>query len=453
MLKPTPLSSSIATRCFEQPAGDSWHSLLQQQQQEGEGDAGGSGGGAAVADPPPAAPEGDADILSFSAPDAGAIADEIIKGRSTPDPGKKGDATSPPPPPPPPKPGEKPKGEGSPVEQLRTQYESTKRELDDLKKKYEAGDPRIAAAIAERDVAKKELDEERKRLGEYEQRLALTNPEVTKELRELDDTWKAEADRFYNAVPDIDHSRAMALVSEYAQLPFGKPEYKAARDAFEAKVNSVLGADEGTTHRKLDKTLDWIERSYQYGKDRPAVEKRVSDNARKLHLESEGKSWTQKKTHVSTLAQKALAVPDDLVKNDPLHPKVVLKNFDAELDPEKVKLIDKDIVEFAELVMAGASPDDDSKYVGMTAQQISESKAKQGERMNRARDHAVDVIINGMRAMRRLPIMMQMLAKYKEKAGKLINGDPPDPGASGDGTGTGDNDLTKIELPPYPEGL
>jgi hypothetical protein len=444
-----PLISSIASCLFEQPEPAGWHSFSQQQQQA-EGDA-------AVADAPPAAdpgaaPDPNADILSFDMPDAGAIAADILKGE-TPDitKGKK-PAAPPAVKPPEPKPAEpgktQPKPGEEPIAQLRSSYETLKAEHTELKKRVEAGDPRLKALEAERDAAKKELDSEKKRTADYEQKMALENPAVVKELRDADAKYNGDAAKFYRSVPEISHPVISDLVTEYAQLPFNKPGYADARNAFEAKVNRALGGDDTNHSRKLEKTLEWIEASYDYGIARPGIEQRVRQNARKLSFEHEQKSWGEKKTHVSGLIQKAFGVPEGMDKTDPHHPQVVLKRLDEGFKPEQVAAFDKGIAEFVELAINGVPPRGESDYAGLTPQQIEERKAVEGQNVAAARDHLVTIAVNGLKALRRLPTLYALLAKLKEKSGSVIEGEPPDPGTGDPGTANGDD--FKFDLPSIP---
>lgn len=445
-MKTVPLAASIAS-LLEQPAPSGWHSFLQQQQQEGEGDA---GGGTAVADAGDAGgADPNADILSFEMPDAGAIADGIV-GKGTPKappvtpPAKKEPVT-------PPAKGSEP-GKEEPVAKLRTSYETLKREHAELKSKFEAGDPRVKALEAERDEAKRNWDESKKRNEEYETKLALSNPAVVKELREMDEKYDKQAQRFYGSVPEISHPVISQLVQKYSRLPFGQANYREAREAFETEVNAALGAGEGEIHRKLEKTLGWIEDTADFAKQRPDVERRVHANARQLSQDAETKSFGEKKSHFTNLAKAALTVPEGMEKTDPMHPRVIIKNFDDQLEPAVREKLDAGIIDFADLALNGVPPRTEKDYAGLSPQQIQERQATEQKRVQQARDHAVDVMVNGARALRRLPVLMQMLAKYKEKAAKLGDGEPPVPG-DGEGGDTQDGDLKNLKMPEIPSDL
>lgn len=454
-----PLASSIATLVsLEQPDPLGWHSFVQQQQQEGEAAAPaaadpGTGGGDTGGGGDP-----NADILSFEMPDPSAVAADIIKGKT---PGEGGDPKATPAVKPPAvKPPEKkvepatPPPKDEPIAQLRNSYETLKKEHAELKQRVEAGDPRLKALEAERDAAKKDLDEQRKRAETLEQQQALNNPAVVKELREADGKYQGDADKFYRAVPEISHATVSQLVNEYSKLPFNSPDYRAAREAFDVKVNRLLvgdGADENAVSRKLEKTLDWIESSHEYALERPRIEARVRTNARQLAHDHESKTYGEKKTHLSGLIQKAMNVPEGMDKSDPHHPQVVLKNFDSNLTPEQVASFDKGIAEFVELAVNGVPPRTETDYAGLTPQQIQERKATEAANVQAAKDHLVHVAVNGLKALRRIPTLYALLAKYKEIAGKRVDGDPPEGGGTGDNPDAGD--LTKIEFPKIPDDL
>jgi predicted nucleic acid-binding Zn-ribbon protein len=460
MKSPQPLNDSIASRLYEQPVPESWQSFRQQQQQAGEGegaggsgggsgDAGGAGGGGGDSSGASGGDSGGDDILTFEAPDPEAIAAEISgKGQKQQTPPPK----TPPAKPPVTPPTKPPTGKEEPVAQLRNSYEALKKEHEELKKTYAAGDPRLKTIESERDAAKKELDEAKRRNEEFETKLALSNPAVVKELKDLDDGYHKEAERFYRGVPEIDHGTVSQLVKEYTGLPFNKPEYLEARAKFEAKVNEALGGDENNFSRRLEKTLEWIEKSAEFSHERPKIVAKVQGNARKLQVEAETKGFGERKTHVSGLIQKALSVPEGMEKTDPHHPQVVLKRFDEGLTPEQVSQFDKGIVEFVELAVNGVPPRTEADYAGLNQQQIAERQQAESTRVQAAKDHLVNISVNGLRALRRLPTLYAMLAKYKELAGQRREGAPPDHGSGDNGDGSGD-DLRDFKPPEIPADI
>lgn len=462
MKSPKPLNDSIASQLYEQPVSTGfWQSFEQQQQQEGEGgggdggaggggggsgDAGGAGGGGGDSGGGSGGDGSGDDILTFEAPDAGAIADELAGKSKQPAPPPKKD---PPKPPPAVKP---PTGKEEPVAQLRNSYETLKKDHEELKKKLEAGDPRLKTIESERDAAKKELDEAKRRNEDFETKLALSNPAVVKELKDLDDGYHKDADRFYRGVPEIDHSTVSQLVKEYTLLPFNKPEYLKARGEFEAKVNAALGGDDNSESRKLGRTLEWIEKSAEFSLERPKIVAKVQGNARKLQVEAETKGFGERKTHVSGLIQKALTVPEGMEKTDPHHPQVVLKRFDEGLTPEQISQFDKGIVEFVELAVNGVPPRTEADYAGLNPQQVAERQHAESQRVQAAKDHLVTISVNGLRALRRLPTLYALLAKYKDLAGKQREGQPPEGGNGEGGDGSAD-DLRDFRAPEIPADI
>lgn len=418
----------------------------------GGGDGGGDG--AAVAEPTggEGGSSGDGDVISFSPPDIGEVSLKLGKGEEPPPPGKKEGA---PPPakkadePPPKKEEAEPKGD-APVAKLRKEYEDLKIKHAEMEKKLSEGDPRLKTIETERDAAKKELADERKRVSDLEQRSLMSSEAITAQLRPMDSEYDSKAARFYDSVPQINHGTIKDLVVEYAKLPRGKADYAEKREEFENSVNKVLGGDDDAPHKRLEKTMDWIDETFRFGAARFAKVREVEANARKLATDHDSKKFGTRKTDFETQLDQATKIPDGLEKRDPSHPKVMMAKFDASLKPEQLTAIDQGIREFVELAVLGVPPRTEADCVGMSPEQITKSKAAESERVEAARKHLPDALFNGIRALRRMPVLLNLLAKYQARLGGKIEGEPPDPDAGGGGGGNSDgdpNDLTDFKQP------
>lgn len=413
--------------------------------------AGGGGGGSAVADPPAAPANPSQDIIDFQAPDIHDVTEAIKTGGEPPDPATPPVKPDPktPEPKPDPKPDPKaPKGGEPPAAQLRRELEASKSELAELKKKLEAGDPRLVEAQNAVKAKETEILDVRKRAEELERRVMMQDPNVNGKLREMDESYNRDAGKFYQRVPELDAGTFQALTTEYFKLPFGKEGYKEARAAFEQKVNERLGAEEGRDHRKLEQVMAFIERTHDFAHDREKLSKEVSTNARKLYADGQKKHFTTKVERVKSILSKAGEVPEDMASTNPLHPKVLLKNFDSVLTPEQIAAFDKGIEGWIQLVVAGVSPRSEEDYTGMTPEQIAESQREEAARVETARDHAVDVMYNGLRAMRRIPYLIKELQKARARL-KEINPEPPPDPTSGEagGNNPAPDDIRNFQAP------
>lgn len=414
----------------------------------GDGGAGGAGGGGGGANGDPAG-AGEFDGFAPPALPADGVFGEPKGGDPAPDP-KAGDPKPGDPKPGDPKPGDPkpaPKGKGSPQPKagdgtpaaLRAELDALKKEKAEWEKSKGVEDPRIAQHKTEAETFKAKAAELEKKTAEYEERLLRQDPAVVGKLREFDEAYHKKAGRFYSAVPDMDHPRINALTLEYSKLPFNTDDFKTAHSEFEKKVNLALGGTEEKEHRNLDKTLEFIRDNLEAGQERGALQKEVEGNARKLAFDGQVKSYQATKSNVTTLLDSALKLPDGL--DDPMHPKVALNLFDSALKPEQVQAFDKDIKAYVELVFAGPAPRSEQDFAGMKPEEAQAIRDGEVTRSRVAREHAVDCLANGLRALRRFPVMLKELARLRAKVGEDQDLPDPDPDATGGDGGEGEGDL------------
>jgi hypothetical protein len=420
----------------------------------GGGDPGGGGGGEHASD----------DVLSFKPPevddvmkDIGGLGDPAVK-KEEPAGGKKPEKKEPPVPAKKetaPDPADK-----TPAGLLRAELHATKSEreqlkteLEALKTQYAAGDPKVVEAQAELKKKDAEIAEVKKRADEYEMHAIISNPAFAPEIKAMNEGYDKDAVQFYRGVPEINQDRVNSLLGEYHKLPFGKENYADARAQWEEKVNESLGATDGNTHRKLDRVVEFIEKTHDFVKERGEKWTEVQKNYRGKAIESDKRLYSERAKHVDELLTKAREIPEGLEKADPLHPKVVLKAIDSVLKPEHVEQLDKGIDDYVRLVMTGVAPRTDADYTGMTADQITESQTREIKAYETARDHSADALRNGLRAMRRIPYLMAELQRLRAKVKEENGGEPPDPTKNGGGGGGGgnDDDLTNFKAPAVPE--
>lgn len=431
MIRPKPLLSAIVPPRLTYhgedapaPAGS-----------EGTPPAGGGGG-----DP-------NADIISFTPPDIGNVS-EILTGKKAGDtntPAPKGKDPAPPAAKTPPA---APAAKDPPAKQLREELDAVKKERDELKQTMEKGDPRLAQAEAAVKAKEAEIKGAQEKLADYERRLAMADPEVTKELVEKDGAYDATAGKFYSAVPELSRDQVHSLVREYNSLPFGKPEYKAARGEFEQKVNAALGAADGAEHRKLERALEFIERTHEFALERPKIVDKIQRSALELQRKAQEESWSKKNTSVKEALARAKQVPDGLSKTDPYHPKVMIDTFMKGFTPEQKAELEKGVEEYVELVASGLKPRGDQDYAGMTPEKIAESKANEKERLEKARTLSIDVMYNGLMAMRMFPSLVKDWQRLNAKLKTDAEGNPPDPSGNDGGQGGKDADNIREFRPP-----
>ena len=258
---------------------------------------GGSGGEGGGGDPGGGGGDANTAVLDFRAPDVNIASDfmldkpgiDLEKATAPAKPAKpvtkKPEVT-----PPAPKPGEKPPQNGEPpVKQLRDELETLKKERDELKAYREQGDPKVKEVEAKLKEKETEIAEAKTSIADYERKLALADPAVTAKLRDNDQLYDRDAAKFYTSVPEIDNRTVNQLVLEFNALPFGKPEYRQARAEFEAKVNTALGGTDDQEHRKLERALNFIERSHEYAVERPKIVQEVPEFG--AQIEAGGPAW------------------------------------------------------------------------------------------------------------------------------------------------------------------
>lgn len=401
---------------------------------------------------PPSDP-GNADIMNFEAPDLGASLEGIVGGSSpapAPAPAAPPAASKPGDPPKPapaaPKPGD------PPAKQLRDELERTKAELAEARATMEKGDPRLKDLETERDAIKAQIKERDDKLADYEKKLAIADPAVTKELSQRDEAWGKEAAKFFTSVPELDPRVVHTLATELHNLPFNTPEYRDARAAWEAKVNTALGAQDGAEHRKLARALEHIEKHHDWAVERPGIEKRIMDSSAKLQTEARISEYTGRSEFVKNSLAAAKEIPDALRKSDPYHAKVMIESFEKSMKLEDVTKLTAGIPEFIELAFAGPPPFREEDYVGQTPEQIAESRARQEERHTKARAAAVDVSYNGLRALRLFPALIKEIQRLREKVKDDVDTTPPDPTGGVPGAGASSDDVKNFvpdEVPDF----
>lgn len=417
---------------------------------------GDGGGGAAIAEPTAGGEGGDpnADLMTFDAPSLEHV-EEFIKDKR---------ADVPPAPPKTPKKVDAKVDEPKPVAKpevkpddqihepknstLRAELAAVKKERDDLKASLEKGDPRLKEIEESVKAKETEIKERDTKLADYERRLALANPEVTKKRDELFAAYNRDADKFHRS-STIDQEGINALTIEFAKLPFGKAEFKDARLEFEKKVNEALGGTDEQESRKLQSTLDYIERTYDFVKDRDAVNAEINSSAVQKQREYQSTEYGKKASFVKERIEIAKKPPEGMKESNPFHPKVMLDIFEGLMPEEQRKEFTNGVPEFVELVMAGPRPRNDADYVGMTPAQIKESKAAEDHRYETARGHAVDVMYNGLRALRMFPAMVREVQRLREKVKEGNDTTPPDPTKTGGASEShgGDDDLRDFKTP------
>lgn len=422
-------------------------------------DGGNSGGDAGSSATPPAGADGgggnasDADIMEFTPPDLGAGL-AAITGK-TEDPVKPAEGAKPPVKPvdPPAKPAGKSAGE-PPAAQLRQELEKVKGELANARATMEKGDPRLADLQKEVEDRKAEIvniaKERDEKLKEYETRLAIADPRVTAKLKDLDSNFDRTANQFFTRVPELNQAGLNQLVAEYAKLPFGKPEYREARAEFEKKANTLIGGSDEADHRKLGSTLEMVEKTFDFLNERRTVDQDIRTNAHKLRSDAESADYSKSLDFVKTNLAKAKTMPEGLDKSDPFHPKVMLDVFQNSL-PDKGAALEAGIDDFIQLALVGPKPRPDADYAGMNPAQIAESRATERTQHETARAHSVDVMRNGLRALRLFPALVKEIQRLGELHKQNGSALPPDPtgGNGGDNSAAAD-DVANYQAPAIP---
>ncbi len=411
------------------------------------------GGGAAVAEPAAASTDND-QLMTFAPPNIdevmagikapGETAPEVKAGTKAAPLAKKVEAAT--------KVEQKPAAQAKPAgeppaAQLRKELDAARAERDSLKAQLEKGDPRLAEAQAAVKAKEEELKGINGRLTEYERRLQMASPAVQEKLTALDKGYDADANKFYTRVPEIDQASFNSILQDYAKLPFGKEGYKEARAAFEAKVNERLGGDEEREHRKLGAVIDFLERTYDFVGERDKTFKEVQANARKIQVDADKEVFGKAKTRINSLIEKARTIPEGMETTDPFHPRVALDTFAKALGDGASKL-DDGIPQFIEKVMAGIAPRTDEDYAGMTPEQIQESRQNEAQDLETSKDRAVEVMFNGLRALRLFPALVKDWQRLKARVKDDAEALPPDPtkpaGAAGGGE---EDDLRSFKAP------
>jgi hypothetical protein len=254
-------------------------------------------------------------------------------------------------------------------------------------------------------------------------------------------------------VPELDSTAINQLVTEFHDLPRGKPsEYKAARLAFEAKVNAALGGSDEIEHRKLGKLSTSSSARTNSRSSGRGWNTRSSLPRRKLKHDSEIAAYTKQQAAVRERLAKAKEVPDDLRAQQPYHPRVMLDTFSKVMTPEQLGDLEQGIPEFVELVTAGVRPRTDADFAGMSAKQVQEARQEEQARLEVAKEALPDVLSNGLRALRLFPVLVKEYQRMRAKLGEDKEAAPPDPTAAGGGGGgaAGGDDLKELQLPTIP---
>lgn len=422
-----------------------------------------TGTSGAVAEPPPtegtpapaAAPDNDLDILNFQPPDADAVTKalaDVTKPMPKPElrekPKEAPKQEPAPKPEPVPKAGAKKEGGEPPAAQLRRELDSLKAERDQLKSRLEAGDPRVKEIEREIASTRAELEQAKARATEYEKKVVLRDAEQAPGIRALDQDYDKEAARFYGRVVDADKGVVLGLVREMAALPFGSPEYKEARKAFNLKVNEALGGSEDERHPDLGATLDFIDKTREFLLTRNEKMQEVSRDSEKYHVEQGTKHYQSVRQRVDGLIEQAKTIPEGFAETNPLHPRVALAKFMAELGDQSAEY-DKGIAEFTRLVLAGVPPRSSQDFAGLTPQQIQEARTEEAHKVEMARDAAAEVIFNGARALRMFPVLLKELSRLRAKVGEDTDSLPPDPAANREAGSTNreEDDIAAFKAP------
>lgn len=417
----------------------------------GDGGAGGDPGAGGGGDGDP-----NAGILDFTPPPMDDLKGDLTGGdpkkpivkKDDPKPAPKGG--EPKPKPAAPDPFDDPE---TPVAKLREGYKATKGELEkantelaEMKKRLEAGDPRIADAQRERDAIKADLEKERERIKGLEEENYMRNPEVTKEVTELDRSYREEADNFFDLMPALNHSNVGSLIVEFDKLPRGTPEYAAALDAFRAKVNGILGGTDETKVDGLAQALQFIQKAHGSAVKRTALVKSIRETAGQRHFDAINGGYTRAKKSIDAGIEAGFTVAPEM--KDPYVPNVIVAGIDEVLGPEKAAAHDKNIKEFVSLVFAGHPPRRDADYSGMSPEQIRESRAKEADQVRKAREIAPQVMTANLRLARRVPYLLMKLKAQEEALAKYAAAEPGDPDAGGGGGGgEGYDNLAEFQAP------
>lgn len=428
-------------------------------------DAGG-GGGAAVAEAPPETVEviahgedANAEIMNFEPPDPGAV-ERAIKsvGEEPPQAGTKkpveAKASGKPEekvPTVPVKPADKTKPDQKgepPVALLRKELETLKTERDELKQRLDAGDPRVKEKEVEITAARTELQQAKERAEELQRQIVSRKAADAPEVKKIEAEYDEKAGNFYDRMASlrvkISQQKVIELVQEMAGIRRGDDN---ALDAFTQKVNSALGAEEDAQHPQLERTLDFLQETKKYLISRNEKIGEITKNSDDFEVSRAAKHYTGVRSRVDALLLKAREVPDGMAETNPTHPAVVLDKIRKEMGDKNAEF-EKGIDEFTRLVVAGTAPRSAKDYVGMTEDQIREARIAEAAKVEQVRDYAVNVLPNGLYALRVLPHLVRELSRLRAKAGEDVEAQPPDPSKSREESKGGEGDeLSTFKAP------
>lgn len=434
---------------------------------------GGGGGGATppVITPAPAAapPDpslADTAVIDFTPPpiDLSAIEGKTPAAIEPTPPPKTPAAPEPGKTPPAPKPNEPPKPpvkpDNSPAGLMRAELEKVKGELaaaiterDDLKGKFEKGDPRLEEAKREVEAKAEELKKLTGENEKFRREQMMQDPRTHPEVIKLMGDYEQVATRFYSRVPELNQQSVNGLVQTYAQLPFGKPEYAQARAAWEKTVNAALGGTDEAPSRRIDQAVDFIEKTLDFSRDHQEAVTKARTDVEGRYWEAEKASHKERITKIRQLAAKAKEVPEDTAQLNVELPSHALALFDRSFlsDEQKAKF-NEGIPQYVELVMAGLEPKADADFTGMDAAQIKAARTADAAKMGKAHDSAVHVMTLGLEAFRRFPVLVKELIRLREKLGEKATAEPPDPTKQkgGEHTPGEAQSIEEYKAPPIP---
>lgn len=418
-------------------------------------DAGGAGTAAPVIEVTPAAPaakpEGDVDLMSFDAPNP----DDVMRAISStakelepvPLPPKKEEPAAPPKSPA--KDAAKPaagKKEGDePVAKLRTEYEATKAKLADAEKRLAEGDPRLKQYEADVAAARKELQEERDRAKEAREKLVEYDANNDEEVLKLTSEWAKKRDNFDMRVATLDAAKVWSFASELATIPAG--DRAKMRDLTE-KVNAAIGGDADTRHPDLDKTLDFIEQTRDFGLARNQKIAEVKSKVEDYQVEKAAKHYTTVKSRVDGLIENGRKVPEGIAESNPTHPRLMIAKLEEHLGDNGKKIL-SGLQEVTRVALAGVRPRNSKDFQGMAPEEIQRAQLEDAQRVEKYRDIMAEEFQNFGMAYYAMPAILRELSRLRAKVGEDKISEPPDPSLNrgGDDGPKDDDDLSSFRAP------
>lgn len=404
---------------------------------------GGGGGGAAVVDAPstdtpPSAEAVLSELGDFEAPNPEAFLNDAPPEKPEEKPPvekpEKPEEKRDEPKPPDTKPEKEP-----PAKQLRERLAQVEKERDEFRSKFE-NHPRVKeleTSIAERE---KELESLKTETEKARRELEIRDPFASAKLREHVEKFDQEYQRGIEMLPELDGSYQQ-LVAEFANLPRGTEQYRAALSEFETKLEEAVG------QRKFAGALEFIRKGADFAREHSQLQREVTENASKLAYESREAEWKKQDSEVSSLLATAFDVPEDLEETDPYNPAIFVKKALSVADEGKQKEIVSTIDKFVKNVFAGPKPRTEKDFPGLSPKEIQEKIATEGKLHGESRQAAVRMMKQGMLALTMLRPIMADYAKLKERVAALGEEVPPNPNNGGDAPAVESDDLSTYTAP------